>query len=96
MKIQAVNNAVFVIREKEEAEKSGLQIPGKDKLKPNQGKIHSVGDLVGDKKIKGAKNKQCLFHSGVGFPLPFEGVDYLVLQAEHVIAILENDSPGKP
>ena len=95
MKIQAVNNAVFVIREKEEAEKSGLLIPGKDKLKPNQGKILSVGDLVGDKKIKGAKNKQCLFHSGVGFTIQFEGTDYLVLEAQNVIAILENDSSSK-
>lgn len=93
MKIQAVNNAVFVTREKEEAEKSGLLIPGKDRLKPNQGTVISVGDLVGDKKIKGAKNKKILFHSGVGFNIEFEGVDYLVLQAEHVIAIL--DESGK-
>lgn len=95
MKLQAVNNAVWVLREKEEVEKAGIIIPGRDRVKPNQGTVVSVGDLVADKKIKGAKNKKCLFHSGVGFTIPFEGVDYLVLNAEHVIAILENDQASK-
>lgn len=95
MKIQAVNNAVFVIRDKEEAEKAGIIIPGRDRVKPNQGTVVSVGDLVGDKKIKGAKNKKCLFHTGTGFTIEFEGVDYLVLFSEHIIAILENDQAGK-
>lgn len=95
MKIQAVNNAVFVLQEKELVEKGGLLIPGRDRVKPNEGTIVSIGDLILDKKIKGAKNKKCLFHTGTGFTIQFEGVDYLVLNAEHIIAILDNDTPGK-
>ncbi len=95
MKIQAVNNAVFVLQEKEVIEKGGLLIPGRDRVKPNEGVIVSIGDLIMDKKIKGARNKKCLFHSGTGFTIQFEGVDYLVLNAEHIIAILENDTSSK-
>lgn len=95
MKIHATNNAVFVIQDKEESEKSGLLIPGKDRVKPHEGKIITIGDLVQDKRIKGAKNKKCLFHKGVGFEIEYDGTTYLVLNSEHIIAILENDSPGK-
>lgn len=94
MKIQATNNAVFVIRDKEEAEKAGLLIPGRDRQKPHEGTVISIGDLVGDKKIRGAKNKKCLFHKGSGFEIDYAGVTYLVLNSEHIIAILEND-PSK-
>jgi co-chaperonin GroES (HSP10) len=96
MKIQAVNNYLFVIRDKEEKEQGGLIIPGRERVKPHEGTVFSIGDLVGDKKIKGAKNKKCLFHKGVGFDVEYGGTTYLVLNSEHIIAILENDSPGKP
>lgn len=92
MKIQATNNAVFVIRDKEETEKAGLLLPGRDREKPHEGTVISIGDLVGDKKIKGAKNKKCLFHKGTGFTIEYGGVEYLVLNSEHIIAILENDT----
>ena len=95
MKIQAVNNTVFVIRDKEETEKSGLFIPGKDRVKPHEGTIYSIGDLVTDKKIRGGKNKKCLFHKGTGFEVEYDGVTYLVLNSEHLIAVLENDTSGK-
>jgi len=91
MKIQAVNNAVWVIRDEEKKEQGGILIPGRDRVKPHEGKVISIGDMVPDKKIKGAKNKKVLFHQGTGFSIEFEGIDYLVLPSEHIIAVLEND-----
>jgi co-chaperonin GroES (HSP10) len=95
MKIQAVNNSVWVIRDKEEKEQGGLLIPGKDRVKPHEGTVVSIGDLVPDKRIKGSKNKKILFHKGTGFEIEYAGETYLVLNSEHVIAVLENDSTRK-
>ena len=89
MKPHATNDTVFVIRDKEEAEKSGLLIPGKDRVKPHEGTVLSIGDLVEDKRIRGGKNKKCLFHKGVGQEIEYDGTIYLILESRHVIAILE-------
>jgi len=88
MPIQATNNFVFVIREKAESEKSGIFIPDQGREKPNEGTIVSIGDLIQDKKIKGAKNKKCLFFKGTGFSIEYAGVTYLVLTGDQIIAIL--------
>lgn len=86
---EAVNNYVFVIRDKTEAEKSGLIIPVAGREKPHQGSIFSVGDLVSDRKIKSGKGKRkALFHKGVGFEIEYEGVVYLVLEAHQIIAVV--------
>ena len=88
MPIQATNNFVFVVRDKVESEKSGIFIPDQGREKPNEATVFSVGDLVTDKKIKAAKNKKCLFFKGAGFTVPFQGIDYLVLTSDQIIAIL--------
>lgn len=88
MPIQATNSFVFVTREKAESEKSGIIIPDQGREKPNEGTIISIGDLVQDKKIKGARNKRCLFFKGTGFTISYQGIEYLVLQAEQIIAII--------
>lgn len=88
MPIQATNNFVFIIEDTPEAESGGLIIPDKGREKPNKGKIISIGDLVGDKKIKGAKNKSCLFFKGAGFHVPYEDVDYLVLTSDQIVGIV--------
>jgi co-chaperonin GroES (HSP10) len=90
MQIQATNGFVFVIQDKAKSEESGLVIPGIGREKPHQGTVLSIGDLVLDKKIKGSKNKKCLFHKGSGFKIEYEGVEYLVLSAEHIIAIVND------
>lgn len=88
MPIQATNDFVFVIREKAESEKSGIIIPDQGREKPNRGTVFTLGDLVQDKNIKKSKNKKCLFFKGTGFPIEFEGVEYLVLTANQIIAIV--------
>lgn len=88
MPIQATNNFVFVIRDKANSEKAGIYIPNTGREKPNEGTVFSVGDLIQDKKIKAAKNKKCLFFKGTGFTIEYQGVDYLVLTSDQIIAIL--------
>ncbi len=89
MKLHATNENVFVIRDKEESEKAGILIPGRDRVKPHEGTIYSVGDLVADKRIKGGKNKKCLFHKGTGQEIEYNGIVYLVLDSRMVISVIE-------
>jgi chaperonin GroES len=86
--IKAVNNFLFVLRDKEESEKAGILIPGSSREKPHEGTVVSVGDLVQDQNIKKAKGKKVLFFKGVGFTIEFEKVEYLVLSADQIVAIL--------
>lgn len=88
MPIQATNNFVFVIRDKAESEKAGIFIPDQGREKPNEGIVFSIGDSVPDKKIKSAKNKKCLFFKGTGFSVEYQGIQYLVLTSDQIIAIL--------
>lgn len=88
MPIQATNNFVFIIRDKAEAEKAGVYIPNVGREKPNEGTVFSTGDLIQDKKIRGAKNKKCLFFKGTGFSIEYQGIEYLVLTSDQIIAIL--------
>lgn len=86
--IQATNNFIFVVRDVIEGEKDGFFIPDQGREKPPTGEIISVGELVQDKKIKSAKNKKCMFHKGVGMPIEYEGVEYLVLEDRQIIALV--------
>lgn len=86
--IQATNNFVFIKRDESEKEKGGLIIPDAGVEQPSKGTIVTVGEVVHDKKIKSAKGKQCIFPKGVGFPIEHDGVEYLVLEAERIFAIV--------
>lgn len=86
--IQATNEFVFIIRDETEEEKSGLLIPSEGREKPHTGKVISIGSMVQDKAIRGSKNKNCLFNKGVGQEIEYEGVTYLVLTCDKIIAIV--------
>lgn len=88
--IQATNNFVFIIRDETQDESGGLLIPGQGKEKPHSGKIFSVGSMVKDAKIK--KDKQAIFHKGIGFDITYQDVTYLVLMDTEIIGI---DAPSK-
>lgn len=85
--MKATNNFVLIIRDETPAEKSGFAIPNQGRVKPHTGTIQSVGALVKDQNIKGAKGKKALFHPTVGFPLEYEGVEYTVLMSDQIIAL---------
>lgn len=90
MTIEATNNFVYIIRDETQKEIAGLIIPGKGQEKPNMGTVYSVGDLVRDKKIKGAKNKKAMFFRGTGFEIEHEKQTYLVLTDDQIIGIEKN------
>ena len=81
-KIQAVNNFAFISLDEIESESKGLIIPSSGKVKPNKGTIISVGEIIGDKKIK--SGKRCIFPKGVGWETDHEGETFLVLEAERI------------
>lgn len=87
-KIKAVNNYLFILRDKEEKEKAGLIIPGASREKPHEGTVVSIGDLVKDKNIKQSRGKKVLFFKGTGFTIEYEGTEYLVLDSEKIIAVV--------
>jgi chaperonin GroES len=87
-KITATNNAVFIIRDETQTQKNGLFIPDSGKTKQHTGKVCSIGSLVEDKAIKSSTGKKVMFHAGIGFEIEYEGVTYLVLQGNEIIAVL--------
>lgn len=84
--LQATNNFVLIMRDSIEKEKDGIFIPGQGREKPSRGKVFSVGELVEDKKIQ--IDKTAIFHKGIGFELDIDGVVYLTLSGNEVIAVL--------
>lgn len=87
MPIQAVNQFVFIIRDDITEEVSGLVIPGQGQEKPNYGLIHSAGELIADKKIE--SGKRAMFHKGGGMSIEFEGVEYVVIEGDRIISIID-------
>lgn len=86
--IKARNNFVLVKRDEVQEESSGFVIPGQGREKPHTGTILSVGKLVKDQDIKHGAKQKCLFHKTVGFEIEYEGVVYLVLEGEQIIAMV--------
>lgn len=87
MTVKAVNNYVWIVRDKEESEKGGLLIPGAGREKPHTGLIESIGKMVKDPDIKSGKGKKAIFHKGVGRSILFEEKEYLVLVENEIIGI---------
>lgn len=85
--IKATNTFVWIIQDRAEAEKSGLIIPGSGREKPHTGTIFSIGKKVTDPEIKGGKNKKAVFHRGIGFPVEYNGTNYLILDEREIIGV---------
>lgn len=83
-KLKAKGSFILVIRDIPADEKGGLLIPDIAKLKPQTGKVISVGSLVADKTIK--KGETAYFHKTAGFELDIEGDPLFVLREQDVIA----------
>lgn len=80
----AVGQRVWIIRDKTEAEKGGLIIPGSGREKPNTGTVVSIGQLVKDPAVKHGKGKKAIFPKTVGQEIEYNGTVYLVV-FEHEI-----------
>lgn len=86
--MKAVNNFIFIIKDEAEKEKSGMILPTASRVKPNRGKVISVGSLVRDTNIKSSKGKYVLFFQTVGFEVEYENEKYWVLADSEVIAVV--------
>jgi co-chaperonin GroES (HSP10) len=85
--MKATNKWVWVIRDKPDAEKAGILIPRAGVEKLHTGEVVSIGSLVQDKEIKGAKGKKAIWHKTVGQELTYNDVTYLILQEHEIIGV---------
>lgn len=86
--IKATNDWVFIQQDPKSNDKGAFLLPDSSKEKPSVGIIYSVGKLVKDPDIKAAKGKRAHFHKGTGFPINYDGIDYLVIQSANIIGIV--------
>lgn len=83
----ACNRFVLIIRDPEDSEYGGMELPPDARTKPHSGTIHAVGSQVEDENIRSGVGKKCLFHQGIGFELVYEEIVYLVLGGHEIIAL---------
>ncbi len=84
VKIQPLGTRVLIRPlEQESKTASGLLLPETAKEKPQTGKVVAVGD---DESIKLKANDKILFAKYSGTEFKMDGVDYLLLEANDVLA----------
>lgn len=86
MRVIAVNNNVFVLRDEAPGEMHGLVLPDSAQQKPNTGKIISVGKLVQDKGIQ--INRTAFFNKHAGFAIEVDGEEFTVLKEQEIIGLI--------
>ncbi len=84
--IQATYNFVWILRDETETESGGLIIPTSGQIKPHEGTIISVGQLTADNRIR--KEGKCLWHQGAGMEIEYDGLTYVVIEAEKILAVI--------
>lgn len=96
MKVRPLHDRVLVQRlEEEEKTKGGIIIPDTAKEKPQQGRVIAVGS--GRLNEKGERvpmdvkeNDRILFSKYAGNEIKIDGVEYLIMREDDILAILED------
>ena len=94
-KLRPLNDRIVVKRlEAEEKTKGGIVLPDSAKEKPKEGKVISVGDgklLDNGSRVpfQVKKDDRVLFSSYAGTEVKIDGEDFIIMQEEDVLAILE-------
>jgi chaperonin GroES len=94
-KITPLNDKILVKRlEAEEKTKGGIIIPDTAKEKPKEGKVVSVGQgklLENGKRasFQVKANDKVLFTSYAGTEVKLDGEEYLIMNEEDVLAIID-------
>ncbi len=96
MKVKPLYDRVLVQRiEEEEKTPGGIIIPDTAKEKPQQGKVIAVGP--GRLNDKGERipmevkvNDKVLFSKYAGNEIKIDGVEYLIMREDDILAILED------
>ena len=95
MKIRPLNDRLLVKRlEEEEKTAGGIIIPDSAKEKPAEGEVVAVGP--GKQNDKGERNTlqveaghKVLFSKYGGTDVKIEGVDYLIMREDDILAVIE-------
>ncbi len=96
MKVKPLHDRVLVQRlEEEEKTKGGIIIPDTAKEKPQQGKVIAVGpgrlNEKGERVPMSVKeNDKVLFSKYAGNEIQINGVEYLIMREDDILAILED------
>lgn len=94
-KLRPLNDKIVVKRlEAEEKTKGGIVLPDTAKEKPKEGRVVSLGDgklLDSGKRIpfQVKENDRILFSSYAGTEVKIDGEEYIIMQEEDVLAVLE-------
>ena len=94
MRIKPLGDRVLIKKlEAEETTKSGIVLPGTAKEKPQEAEIIAVGPggFVDGKEIKMEvkKGDKVLFSKYSGSEIKYDGIDYIILKQEELLAIIE-------
>ena len=94
-KLRPLNDKIVVKRlEAEEKTKGGIVLPDTAKEKPKEGKVISLGEgklLDNGNRVpfQVKKNDRILFSSYAGTEVKIDGNEFVIMQEEDVLAILE-------
>ena len=94
MNIRPLNDRILVLRiEEEEKTAGGLIIPDTAKEKPQEGKVIAVGpgksNETGKRTSPEVKpNDRVLFGKYTGNEIKIDGVEYLIMREDDILAIL--------
>ena len=101
MKIRPLHDRILVKRQEEqETKRGGIIIPDTAKEKPQQGKVLAAGN--GKTKDDGKRvpldvtaGATILFGKYSGQEIKLDGVDYLIMREDEVLAIIEGGTKKK-
>ncbi|MCD8562050.1 MAG: co-chaperone GroES [Acholeplasmataceae bacterium] len=77
---------VLSLEKEEKTTKSGIILTTEDKDKPAMGKVLALGPKVEQLK----QGDHVIYQSYSGTKMKLEGQEYLIIQAKHILAIVEN------
>ncbi len=84
--LKPLGEYVVLAFEKEETKtESGIILSTNDKDKPSVGKVIAVGPKVETIKV----NDRVVYQTYSGSKFKFDGVEYLIIKQEHILAIYE-------
>lgn len=76
---------VLSFEKEEKTTKSGIILTTEEKDKPAMGKVLAVGPKVEHLQ----KGDEVIYQSYAGTKVKFEGIEYLIIQAKNILAIVE-------
>ena len=81
------NRALVQIVEREETTPSGIVLPDTAKEKPQTAKVVAVGE---GEEVKVGEGDVIVFAKYSGTEISLEGEDYMILDADDILGIVEN------